>query len=174
METSPMHSNLEELCAAEFERYVTEVRGAKFDQWGQASVDVPWGTGWGITRAGVPHLIDNIHAALAAKVWFSKHGPAWAIQPLPMGANCIALFRTTGAMYLLGCWVFSLQMLNYDYIEHPQLYDFCCGATAHSNAPKHVREHPTLCKEFPPKELPGLCRRLIWFNPAESHRLTGS
>ena len=50
-----MHSNLEELCAAEFERYVTEVRGAKFDQWGQASVDVPWGSGWGFTRAGVPH-----------------------------------------------------------------------------------------------------------------------
>ena len=42
-----MHSNLEELCAIEFERYVTKVRGAEFDQWGQAAVDTPWGSGWG-------------------------------------------------------------------------------------------------------------------------------
>ena len=66
-------------------------------------------------------------------------------------------------MRLLGAYAFSLQMLDYDFVEHPSFFDFGCGVMALPGAPKDIRDDPELQVEFPVKALPGLCGRLIWF-----------
>jgi hypothetical protein len=66
-------------------------------------------------------------------------------------------------MHLLGAYAFSLQMLDYDFVEHPSLFDFGCGVMALPSAPKDIRDDPKLQVEFPAKALPGLCGRLISF-----------
>ena len=160
-----MRSLLQERCAIEFENYVAGILASKPDCCGQAGADTPWGP-WGFTQDGIPHLIRDIHAALDAKVWwFSEYGPRWG--PLPMGKECAALFRARGPLYLLGAYAFSLQMLNFDYLRHPQPFDYFCGAMFHPNTPEHVRGDPELRAEFPAKELPGLDNRLIWYSPTE-------
>jgi hypothetical protein len=54
-------------------------------------------------------------------------------------------------------------MLNYDFRTHPSFHDFNRGVMAHPRAPEHVRNDPELRAEFPARELPGLCGRLVWF-----------
>ena len=165
-----MRSLLQERCELEFEHYVAEVYAREFDCWGQASVDVPWSRGWGFTKAGTPHLIRDIRAALDAKIWFSEYGPSWA-QPLPMGRERTALLQATGPLHLLGLYANSLQRSDFDYHTHPQLYDFGCGIMALPRAPRDILDDPELRAEFPAKVLPGLCGRLIWSAPRE---LTGA
>jgi|SRR5215831_13884571 len=158
-----MYSKLQERCEIEFERYVAGVYSSEPDHCGHVCASVPWARGgWCFTKAGIPGLIREIRAALDARIWFSKHGPGWA-QPLPLGEDCVAMLRMGGPPHLLGLYAFSLQLMNYDYLGHPQLYDFCCGVMAHPSAPKHVRDDPELKAEFPPQPLPGLCGRLVWF-----------
>jgi hypothetical protein len=155
-----MRSLLQERCELEFEHYVAEVRATKFDSLGMACVDTPYG-GQGIMKAGIPHLIRDIHAALAAKLWFSEYGPR-AMQPLPLGRECITLLRARGALHLLGLYGISLERSDFDFHTHPQPFDYFCGVMAHPHAPEHVRYDEELLKEFPAKELPGLCNRLVW------------
>jgi hypothetical protein len=76
-----MHTTLEERCKAEFVRYATRVHASKFDAYGQVGIDAPWMHYRAFSKRG---LIYQIGTALAARVWFSKHGPAWAPQ-LPLG-----------------------------------------------------------------------------------------
>jgi hypothetical protein len=156
-----LNNLLQERCEIAFVQYVADVLASEPDCCGQASADVPWGRGWGFTKAGIPHLIRDIRAALDAKVWFNECGPDWA-KPLPMGRECAALFQARGALHLLGRYAFSLQMADFDYLKHPQPFDYFCGVMAHPNAPDHVRDDPELQAEFPAKVLPGLCSRLIW------------
>ena len=167
-----MHSILQERCELEFERYVAEIRDSRPDHLDMITVRTPWSDGLTIMLAGIPYLIRDIRTALDAVIWFDKHGPSWAGR-LPMGNECIALLRASGPQYLLGNYAFSLQLLNYDYLTHPQLYDFCCGATAHPSAPEHVRTDELLA-EFPPKPLPGLSARLIWFENLQTDKLINS
>jgi hypothetical protein len=71
-------------------------------------------------------------------------------------------------MHLLGLYAFSLQLLNYNYRRHPHPHKFFSGVMAHPSAPDHVKNDLELREKFPPKRLPGLCGRMIWFSPAES------
>jgi hypothetical protein len=160
-----MRSLLQERCELEFEHYVAGVFASEFDSLGMACISTPYG-GQGIMRAGIPHLIRDIRAALDAKVWFSERGPRWA-RPLPMGQECIALLQARGALHLLGLYGISLERSDFDFHAHPQLHDFGCGVMASPHAPDHVRDDPELRKEFPAKELLGLCSRLVWSDPTE-------
>jgi hypothetical protein len=156
-----MDSNLQERCELEFERYVAEVCNSKPDDWGIATASVPWArSGWCFTQDAIPHLIRKIRAALDAQVWFSKHGPSWA-QPLPLGADYVAMIRGGGPLHLLGLYALSLEMMDYDFLAHPQFYDFCRGvmASPHSD---HLRNDRELLAEFAPKPLPGLGARCWW------------
>jgi hypothetical protein len=67
-------------------------------------------------------------------------------------------------MHLLGLYAFSLQLMNYEYLGHPMLHDFCRDVMAHPRAPDHVRDDLELQEEFPARELPGLSDRMIWFS----------
>jgi hypothetical protein len=136
-----------------------------------ACASVPWArSGWGITKAGIPHVICDVRAALDARVWFSKHGPDWA-QELPLGDECYLMMKASGPLHLLGRYGFSLWLLDFDYLTHPQIYEFCRGLMASPHTPEHVREDPELLAEFPPKELPGLCPRRIWYSPSKQSGL---
>jgi hypothetical protein len=163
-----MHSTLEERCKAELEHFAAKVHASKFDLYGQVGVDVPWMHYTAFSKAG---LIVQVGTALAARVWFSKHGPAWCPQ-LPLGFEILPLLRGGGPLHLLGRYAQSLEFMNYNYLEHPQLYPFACGVMAHPAAPEHVRDDPELLAEFPPQPLPGLSDRLLWFGerPPTSER----
>jgi hypothetical protein len=164
-----MHSSLYDRCKAEFEQYVAKVQDSKFDAYGQVGIEVPWFHYSAFSKAGLVHQIGT---ALAARVWFSKHGPEWA-QQLPLGFEIPPLLRGSGPLRLLGHYAQSLEFLSYNCLEHPQLYDFCRGVMAHPDAPEHVRNDPELLAEFPPKPLPGLSSRMIWFGerPQPGERL---
>ena len=99
---------------------------------------------------------------LLARAQFAVTGPAWA-QPLPVGDEITPLLKATGAMYLLGAYSCSLIMLGYNFQVHPSFYDYGCGVMNHPRAPEHVRGDPELQAEFPARELPGFCGRLVWF-----------
>jgi hypothetical protein len=153
-----MRTTLEERCKAELERYAAKVHASKFDAYGQVGVDVPWFHYTAFSKAG---LIYQIGTALAARVWFAKHGPAWAPQ-LPLGFEIPPLLRGGGPLHLLALYAQSLEFMSYNYLEHPQLYDFSCGVMAHGAAPEPVRDDLELLAEFPPRPLPGLSARMIW------------
>jgi hypothetical protein len=142
-----MHSNLTERCEREFERYVRELHRKKPGEFGMVSADFPWG-GACVREDAIP------------QVWFSKHGPA-ALQPLPLAKDYGAMMRGSGPRYLLGCYGFSLEFMGYDYLTHPQFFEYARGVMAYPHTPKRVREDPELIEEFPPRPLPGLYR-MLW------------
>jgi hypothetical protein len=155
-----MHTTLEERCKAELEHFVAKVHASKFDAYGQVGIDTPWMHYRAFSKAG---LVYQIGTALAARAWFSRHGPAWAPQ-LPLGFEIPPLLRGGGPLHLLGRYAQSLEITGYNYREHPQLYPFACGVMAHPAAPACVRDDPELKAEFPPKPLPGLSGRMIWYD----------
>ena len=87
------------------------------------------------------------------------------------------LYKAEGAMHILGCYALSLEAMDHDYLKHPRFYDFACGMMAHLSAPDHVRYDIDLQAEFPAKELPGLCGRMMWsgkgLRPTERLRAIG-
>jgi hypothetical protein len=156
-----MYTSLQERCELEFERYVAEVGKTKFDDTGQVSLKTPWTWYSAFSKAG---LIAQVHAPLNARIWFNKHGPGWA-QPLPLGTEYIPMLEGGGPLYLLGLYAFSLEINDYEYLVHPQIYDFCRGVMASPHC--KVRNDRELLAEFSPRALPGLGARLCWFAPRD-------
>jgi hypothetical protein len=113
-----------------------------------------------VTTPYIPAVVRGARKAYEARAMFAVENPAWG--PLPLGDECYPFLRATGGMYVLGYYAFSLQLLSYDYLEHPSFHSFGCGVLAHPAAPEHVRDDPELNEEFPPQPLPGLCGRLLW------------
>jgi hypothetical protein len=156
-----VYSHLMEHSKREFERYVRELRSKKPDELGMIAVRTPWCDAHSIFERGIPQCERDIRAALDAQIWFSKHGPA-ALQPLPLAEKeYCAMMRGSGPRYLLGYYSFSLQLQDYNYLIHPQFFDFARGVMAYDGTPKHVRNDPELLEEFPPKPLKGI-HRMLW------------
>jgi transcriptional regulator with XRE-family HTH domain len=88
-------------------------------------------------------LKQRLRAALAARAWFDKQGPAWA-TPLPLREEeCAALQRdASNRLKLVGYYGSSLRRLDFDYLAHPLLYDYCRGVMAHPNPPTGLRDDP--------------------------------
>jgi hypothetical protein len=150
---------LVERSALEFENFVIKLCSAVASH---SPISVPWAPyEQVVTTAYIPAVMRGARKAYEARAMFAVENPAWA--PLPLGNECNALIQATGAMHLLGLYAFSLQLLSYDYLNHPRFYDFGCGVMAHPSTPEHVRGDPELNEEFPEKALPGLCGRLVWF-----------
>jgi hypothetical protein len=157
-------TRLVERCTLEFERYVAKLRLdvlATHSGVARASIPtVPYEIDY--TASDIPSLAREMGRAYEARAMFAIEGPAWA-QMLPIGEECYPLQKATGALFALGSYGFSLQLMDYAYFEHPKFYDFVCGMMAHPHAPEHVRDDIDLQAEFPAKELPGLSGRMIWF-----------
>lgn len=73
----------------------------------------------------------------------------------------MALCYKEAAPWHLGLYAWSLELFDYDYLAHPQFYDFCRGvmASPHSG---HLGRDRELMEEFPPRLLPGLAARCWW------------
>jgi hypothetical protein len=168
-----MSDRLLERAAVEFEHYVVGLHNSMPDRDGLAKAPVPWSrAGLRFAPSEIPYLISETRKVLLARAQFAATGPAWG-QPLPVGDEITPLLRATGPMCLLGHYACSLMMMNYDFRTHPSFYDYGCGVMGHPRAPEHVRSDLGLQAEFPAKELPGLCGRLVWFGE-NLPRLTGS
>jgi hypothetical protein len=158
-----MRNSLIERSKLELEYYADRIINSKPDRHGIHGAEVPWASGgWCFPRASIPGVLRQVQAALAAKAWFSEHGPAWA-QPLPLdGREHAAMIRGGGPLYLLGMYTLSLEMFDYDYMNHPQFFPYACGVMDYPHTPEHIRTDPELLEAFPPAPLPGLYRQL-WF-----------
>lgn len=166
-----MYEGLRERCERAFEDYIKGLYDLKPDEFGMIEARTPWDDDHCIFRPGIPALIDQIRAALDAQVWFAKHGPYWA-QPLPLAMKDICpMLRGSGQHCLLGYYALSLYELDYDYVTHPQIYEFCRGVMF--KPPERLRDSPHLLTEFPPKELPGLGSRWGWMPPKQGCALAG-
>jgi hypothetical protein len=56
----------------------------------------------------------------------------------------------------------SLQARDFDYLGHPQLFDYARGVMADPRTHEDLRTDPALLAEFPPKELAGLDEHGRW------------
>jgi hypothetical protein len=156
---TPMTNRLIERATLEFENFVVKLHDAVAHR---SLIDIPWAPFTQlVTEANIPAVEQGARKAFEARAMFAVENPGWGA--LPLGNECNALIKATGAMHLLGLYAFSLQLMGYDYFGHPRFYDFGCGVMAHPDAPEHVRDDPELMEEFCVRPLPGLDGRLIWF-----------
>jgi hypothetical protein len=173
-----MSDRLVQRCMLEFERYVEQLHSNLLATPGgvaKANIPIcPYLVDY--TKSSIPDLVDIARAAYQARAAFAQEGPAWA-QPLPIGDEVYPIYKAEGAMHILGCYALSLEAMDHDYLKHPRFYDFACGMMAHLSAPDHVRYDIDLQAEFPAKELPGLCGRMMWsgkgLRPTERLRAIG-
>jgi hypothetical protein len=155
----PTTNRLVERSALELENFIVRLHDAVAHR---SPISVPWAPFTQlVTEAYIPAVMREVRKAFESRAMFAVENPAWS--PLPLGSECNALIRATGAMHLLGLYSFSLQLMGYDYFGHPRFHTFGCGVMAHSSVPEHVRDDIELQEEFPARELPGLDGRLLWF-----------
>jgi hypothetical protein len=156
---TPTSNRLVERAALEFENFIVKLHDAVASH---RQVDIPWAPyEQVITKAHIPAVTREVRKAFESRAMFAVEYPAWS--PLPLGSECNALIRATGALHLLGLYSFSLQLMGHNYFSHPRFHTFACGVMAHPSAPEHVRNDIGLEEEFPAKPLLGLDGRLLWF-----------
>ena len=161
-----MSDRILERTAIRLDQFIAAINESAPDCCGIAELAVPWShSPMRFSQAEIPHLIFETRNVLLASAMFASAAPRWC-QPLPVGAEIAPLLQSTGSMHLLGLYSCSLMMMGYDYPAHPSLHTFGSGVMAHPKAPDHVRDDPELRCEFPAKELPGLCSRMVWFGEA--------
>jgi hypothetical protein len=156
-----MSDRLLERCSIELEHFITKLhRNVEHCEVATASIPIaPYEVQY--TKETISNPISLARDAYNARAMFATEWPDWG--PLPLGQECTPLLQAKGAMHLLGCYAFSLELMCYDYLGHPSFYRYGCGMMAHPDAPEHVRDDIDLRVEFPARELPGLGRRMIWF-----------
>ena len=148
-------------CEREFDCYLHEL--VANHQRGAIIVTSPIFNG-PLLIADVPKLARLVRAAKHARAWHDKHGPAWA-KPLPLGELArtrLCLQETDLSLHFLAFYSFSLQGRDYDYLGHPQLFDYCRALMADPRTPQYLREDPMLRAEFPGKALAGLDEQHRW------------
>jgi hypothetical protein len=153
---------LTELCAREFEEHVDRLAAAH--KRGRIVVSSPICTQLAVVIADIPKLKRLVRAALRARAWFCRQGPAWA-QPLPLNEiereklYCSGYFH----QHLLGCYSESLQARDFDYLNHPLLFDYARGMLAAGVVGEAgLLADAEVLAEFPPRPLPGLDAQGRW------------
>src|SRR5262245_43191050 len=104
-----MSERLVERCKLEFEQYVAKLH---------RSVSVPSRISIPVepyevqvTKSNLPWLIRELRRAYEARAAFALEAPSWA-QPLPLGFESGPLLHARGAMRVLGCYAFSLELMG--------------------------------------------------------------
>ena len=107
--------------------------------------------------------------ALAARIWFAKHGPP-DLQPLPLGYDEREALKDGGARHILAWFARSLASLDYDFEMHPSFLNYARGVmTSPYTGVDCIKKNKELRKRFPPRLLPGLGPGLMW-NPVRRER----
>jgi len=111
----------------------------------------------------IQKLAQLNRTGLFARAWFGRHGPAWA-QPLPLNdlERIRCFLSDVLPLHFVGLYSYSLQGRDYDFRDHPLLYDYCRGVMASPHTINDLRGDLDLLEEFPPRELPGLDERCRW------------
>jgi hypothetical protein len=159
----PMNDRLTELCARRLETLF------------ENPVLIP-NTGMAIIPVvGGPYILDleepsqfipMIIAALAARAKFHRDAPERPILPLRQ-EDCEEMmsddYPQIGVVGLFGSsWRYAQWSKR-----HPRFDRFCSGLMAYESTPDHIRNDSGLRREFPPRELAGLCDGwLVWRSKA--------
>src|SRR5262245_53021374 len=153
-----MHDQLAECCAREFECHVDEL--VRRQQRGQILVTSPIFTG-SFSINNVPKLKLLVRNALRARALYARHGPPH-LQPLPLSqAEYIVVFGgDSSPLYVVGMYSRSLQGRDYDFLGHPQFFDYARAVMADPRF--ECLRDPELQREFPEKPLVGLDGRGRW------------
>ena len=101
-------NRLVERCSIEFEKFVAELHSAVASH---SRISVPWAPYEQlVTPANIPAVMRGVRKAFEARAMFAMENPAWG--SLPLGNECNALSQATGAMHVLGCYAFSLLLMD--------------------------------------------------------------
>src|SRR5262249_20675002 len=155
-----MCDRLAELYAREFERELAKL--VDHHKHGRIVVTSHIFSG-SLSVSDAPKLARLNRAGLFARAWFSRHGPAWA-QPLPLSdlERIRCFVSDILPLHLLGFYSYSLQGRDFDFRDHPLLYEHSRGVMHSPHTGTYLRGDLDLLAEFPPKELPGLDERCRW------------
>src|SRR5262245_14354765 len=103
-----------------------------------------------------PKLARLNRAGLFARAWFSRHGPAWA-QPLPLNdlERIRCFVSDIPPLHLLGFYSYSLQGRDFDFRDHPLLYEYSRGVMACPHTQDYLRGDLESCsRSFHPRSSP--------------------
>jgi hypothetical protein len=153
-----MHDDDPSLC--EFNRYVDEL--VANHERGRIVVATPIFCG-PLPVNAAPKIKLLVRHARACRAWFARHGPCWA-QPLPLHQlERINFFISDSLpLHLVALYARSLQGRDFDYLTHPQLFDYCRAVMADPRTREYLREDPGLRAEFPAKPIAGLDAQGRW------------
>jgi hypothetical protein len=159
-----MRSNLTQQCGGEFAAHVDKLFRAnrKLD-----FAEIPVIGGHYCPREDDDRpLKKQACAALAARVWFHEHGPAWA-QPLPLSYNEREDLKRGGRLHILAWYARSLCCLDWNYRLHPPFFAYACAVMAAAFTPDFIKNTRELQQQFPPRPLDegwlnlGLCWKAL-------------
>jgi hypothetical protein len=162
-----MDTRLIEACAYALECYLEMLfeNPVKIPNTGMAEIPI----------VGGPYILDledrsqffpMIVAALAARERFRQEAPEGPILPLREDACAAMMDDDRPRLQAVGLYGDSWRYAGWDK-RHPRFYRFCSGLMAYESTPDHIRNDSGLRREFPPRELAGLCDGwLVWRSKA--------
>jgi hypothetical protein len=151
-----MTDRLTKICERALEHYVAGLHK------NQGRTPVPWFHGGvAFTTADIPHLTQQIRAALDCELQFVEQG--WGVVlPLALEDCAATMFYGGGPGFLLAHYSYSQWCREYDFLRHPSLDVYSSGVMARTDAPDYLRNDPALLAAFPPKALAGLDDDFCW------------
>jgi len=118
---------------------------------------------------GLPSgLCERVCRALCSREYFHRDKPSWA-PPLPLHKNAIGAMEHASSIWLrlVGYYAFSLKKSDWHYDAHPDFRSYCSGLMHYRATPDKLRNDRELQREFPPKELVGLCDGALFWRSFE-------
>jgi hypothetical protein len=157
-----------ELCAREFAAHVKLMFDAAPRIPGTGMAEVPVLGGPFLLGMEVPDcLYQRVCMALGARERFHRDAPGWPTLPLHETDIDDLKNDDSPRLNLLGYYAYSLSP-DWNYDEHPRFCAFASGPMFYEHTPAEIRSDLGLRREFPPRELAGLCDgTLYWRSPEQ-------
>lgn len=161
-----MSDRFNEPCAHELENLIKGLFKTSRKIPGTGMAEIPVVGGVFLPYGDYSPLLLTVCAALCAGERFRQDEPAW--PPLPLHEELIEVYINAecSRLNLVGLFGKSLWGVDWNYDLHPRLGAFASGLMAYPSTPIELRNDRELLREFPPRELAGLCDgRLYWRSP---------
>src|SRR5262245_57114058 len=164
-----MHDKLLETCANEFEKYIKSLfKNPRMLTKTLAEVPVVGGVFIPDLMDQTPFLLLRVCKALCCRERFYQDEPSWGPLPLHEDIRTAMEDDDNTRCKLLGYYGSSLAGADWDYDGHPRFAAFASGLLAYEHTPDCIRNDRDLQREFPLRELEGLCDGwLSWRNPEQ-------
>jgi hypothetical protein len=164
-----MHDKLLETCENEFERGVKSLFENALWIPGTGTKEIPVIGGRFLPYGKVPPgLCERVYRALCSREQFHRDKPAWA-PALPLHEKTIAAMERADSIWLrlVGLYACSLRKTEWHYEIHPDFHSYCSGLMSYRATPDRIRNDRELQREFPPRELVGLCDGALYWRSFE-------